>query len=639
MAFLREIVSYHGTILAVQAKTGTVVNCAEAAIGSSCARIVAIVPEKESGVCFLVPKFPVEPVLNLAGDAYPEQIIPLRSIASGTPGNLSFYHPRVGTYVVAGPPAADGVGGVAIDGQEIGDFERFTFHYIPSIFVPDTIAYKAERFEEILDAGISVDGLLSFLRMAWAGPDCGPLLDAVARLLPLEHLECLADRLPATPWVVKMLAELYENDVDATIALPRLLAWLASRATAPAEQPAPSRPRKRLGRGRVPTKAAAKPTDSSVSGRTEIVGAELDFLAERERYRAPSYSLPRLCNIAVRQSARPQRDVCIIATARNEGLYLLEWIAHHRAIGVDTIFLYTNDNSDGSDELLEALARSGIIVWLKNEVQPGVAAQAKAYGHALSVLPDPLDYRWALIIDLDEFFVFEPTLFRSLREYIAWQETRPVDAMAFNWLVLHSGGEVHWRDALVTRRFTQHAAVGPLIKSMSRPRKITHSTPHVPIVFPYSNFVFRDSDREAHSFATTGNPAMSDVPRSAHAWINHYFFKSAEEFVWKWSRNRGDAPLIGGHTNTELTKEFVEGFLLQHSRTWDTTDTIQRCVPDLDAHTQQLLNFPNVARAFAAIKQSYKETIGDLIEMLASAPGIVSAGEAGLRFLQLLRHR
>src|ERR1700716_1839719 len=154
MAFLREIVSYHGTILAVQAKTGTVVNCAEAAIGSSCARIVAIVPEKESGVCFLVPKFPVEPVLNLAGDAYPEQIIPLRSIASGTPGKLSFYHPRVGTYlvagppsargrvvfeVVAGPPVADGVGGVAIDRHEIGDFERFTFHYIPSIYVPDTI--------------------------------------------------------------------------------------------------------------------------------------------------------------------------------------------------------------------------------------------------------------------------------------------------------------------------------------------------------------------------------------------------------------------------------------------------------------------------------------------------------------------
>ena len=113
---------------------------------------------------------------------------------------------------------------------------------------------------------------------------------------------------------------------------------------------------------------------------------------------------------------------------------MLEWIAHHRAIGVDTIFLYTNDNSDGSDELLEALARSGMIVWLKNDVQPGAAAQAKAYGHALSVLPDPLDYRWALIIDLDEFFVFEPTLFRSLREYIAWQETRPVDAIAFNWL-------------------------------------------------------------------------------------------------------------------------------------------------------------------------------------------------------------
>lgn len=374
-------------------------------------------------------------------------------------------------------------------------------------------------------------------------------------------------------------------------------------------------------------------------GRAEIVGPEFDFLAEREYHDAPYHSLPRLCNIAIRQSARPDRDVCIIATARNEGLYLLEWIAYHRAIGVETILLYTNDNSDGSDELLEALARAGIIVWLKNELQPGVTAQAKAHGHALSVLPEPLDFRWALIIDVGEFFVFNHTLFRSLREYIAWQETQPVDAIAFNRLVLHSSGEVRWHDAPVTRRFTRYDGIAPLVKSMSRPRKIIHSTPHTPRLFHHTNFVFRDSDRGPHSFAATGRAAMSDVPRSDHAWINHYFFKSAEEFLWKWSRSREDSPFVAGNPNTALSKEYIESFLAQHSQTsLASTDATQRCVPDLNAHIEDLLSFPDVARASAAIKQNYQATMGDLVEMFASAPGIVGADEVGLQFLTLFEH-
>ena len=49
-------------------------------------------------------------------------------------------------------------------------------------------------------------------------------------------------------------------------------------------------------------------------------------------------------NAGLRRSIRPSRNICIVATIRNEGIYILEWISHHLHHGVDHFFIYTNDN-------------------------------------------------------------------------------------------------------------------------------------------------------------------------------------------------------------------------------------------------------------------------------------------------------
>jgi hypothetical protein len=43
----------------------------------------------------------------------------------------------------------------------------------------------------------------------------------------------------------------------------------------------------------------------------------------------------------------------IIATQKNEGLFLVEWIAHHLGVGFDAIVLATNDCEDGSVALIQ----------------------------------------------------------------------------------------------------------------------------------------------------------------------------------------------------------------------------------------------------------------------------------------------
>jgi hypothetical protein len=56
----------------------------------------------------------------------------------------------------------------------------------------------------------------------------------------------------------------------------------------------------------------------------------------------------------------------IVTTMKNEGPFILEWIAYHRAIGVDDFLIYTNDCTDGTDTMLQMLMAKGLCQWREN---------------------------------------------------------------------------------------------------------------------------------------------------------------------------------------------------------------------------------------------------------------------------------
>jgi len=103
---------------------------------------------------------------------------------------------------------------------------------------------------------------------------------------------------------------------------------------------------------------------------------------------------------AVDAAAAPAR--VLISSLRNEGPFLLEWVAYHRAIGFDRIVIAHNDCTDGSAELLAALDAIGWVTALENPVPEGTAPQqAAAQALAASGCIAPGD--WVIWLDLDEF--------------------------------------------------------------------------------------------------------------------------------------------------------------------------------------------------------------------------------------------
>ncbi len=56
----------------------------------------------------------------------------------------------------------------------------------------------------------------------------------------------------------------------------------------------------------------------------------------------------------------PHGQVTAVSMMKDEGPFLLEWIAHHHlAVGFTDILVYTNDCSDGTDDMLMRLEELG----------------------------------------------------------------------------------------------------------------------------------------------------------------------------------------------------------------------------------------------------------------------------------------
>jgi hypothetical protein len=89
---------------------------------------------------------------------------------------------------------------------------------------------------------------------------------------------------------------------------------------------------------------------------------------------------------------------------KDEGPFVLEWIAWHRAVGVTDFVVYTNHCSDGTDRLLDRLNAMGIVTHLEN---PAVA-QGSTYFQpaALSHIQAQAAFAAAdffISMDVDEF--------------------------------------------------------------------------------------------------------------------------------------------------------------------------------------------------------------------------------------------
>ena len=267
-----------------------------------------------------------------------------------------------------------------------------------------------------------------------------------------------------------------------------------------------------------------------------VIPIGLDFLGDRPEIE--DWSAARLLNQLMLNQIRPSRGAAVVGTMRDDGIYALEWVAHYLALGFEGIFIYTNDNADGSEGLLRRLAEHRVITLVESETAGTVRPEVKAFEHAVQLLHDLRDYEWVLFVDFDEFFqpgaAYQHSVAKLLNEVAARFPCQPPSAIVYEWLWFNSGMVFERRPGLLTERF-QYASPHWLTKPLVCLRDVVSMRKqHIPELRQGAFIVNSVFDRLDPNKAWEQRP-----PQYAGGHINHYWPKSFEEFSLK--KARGDA--------------------------------------------------------------------------------------------------
>lgn len=222
----------------------------------------------------------------------------------------------------------------------------------------------------------------------------------------------------------------------------------------------------------------------------------------------------------------PRYYLTVCAIAKNEGSYFKEWIEWHRAKGVEKFYIYDNESTDGTRELLAPYVESGLVEYT---YFPGRKKQLAAYDDCFE--RHRLEARWIAVIDLDEFIV--PVKDRTILDFLRRMESFSV--IEVNWLVYGSGGAKKREPGSVMERFRRHSLpehrLNTHVKSIADPRRVC------------TMIGCHEAARlSGHSVDSHGVPLKKGfgdrMPQQDVIRINHYAVKSYEEFLSKRARGR-----------------------------------------------------------------------------------------------------
>ncbi len=237
-----------------------------------------------------------------------------------------------------------------------------------------------------------------------------------------------------------------------------------------------------------------------------------------------------------------------VLTVRNEGAFLLEWLAHHRAAGFTDFLVFSNDCQDGTDKMLDHLAKQDWLTHIQNDgpydkggIQFTALKQAEKHDRVKSA-------DWILALDIDEFVNIHvgdhtiPALLNALPD---------ATAITLTWRLFGNAETLKYSDEPVTESFTRCAPVimywpwrSAMFKTLYRNdgvyRKLGVHRPRNPDLSRLTESRWFDGEGRELDDQFKTRRLFSNYGRSnyALAQLNHYPLGAMESYVLKADRGR-----------------------------------------------------------------------------------------------------
>lgn len=285
----------------------------------------------------------------------------------------------------------------------------------------------------------------------------------------------------------------------------------------------------------------------------------------------------------------------VIASMRNEGPFLVEWVTWYRLLGFTDILVVTNDCTDHSPDLLAAFQAAGWLSHLDVTVPPGrritPTKLAAAKRH-----PSVRRADWVFTCDVDEFLVVH-TGAGKLDDLLA-VPGRPVLGISVNWRQFGADGQTGWQDGLVHRLHRRAApegyALNRWVKSLvHKPARYRALGEHGPVGIadpetPDLPWVNADG-REVPDWLPQPD-RIRTLPAAltsyATAQVNHYMVRNPESFLLK----KGTLSPVAGRDR------YTDDYYARGDRNEVLDDSALRHAAAFDALHAQAMALPGVAR-------------------------------------------
>ncbi|MGR3371718.1 glycosyltransferase family 2 protein [Pseudooceanicola nanhaiensis] len=285
-----------------------------------------------------------------------------------------------------------------------------------------------------------------------------------------------------------------------------------------------------------------------------------------------------------------------ILCVRNEGAFLLEWLAHHRATGFTDFVVFSNDCDDGTDLLLDRLEELGELTHIRNDgpyENGGIQFTALKIADTLPVVRAA---DWILTLDVDEF-VNVHTGAHRLPDLIA--ALPEATAITLTWRLFGNAEVIRFEDAPVTRQFTRAAPEvltwpwrASMFKTLYRNdrtyRKLGVHRPRDPDPERLATARWFDASGRALDEKFRTGQIFSPYGRKNNglAQLNHYPLGAMESFVVKADRGRAV------HSGDMLDIDYW----IERNLNTDEDRTILALAPEAEAERARLMADAEVAR-------------------------------------------
>jgi hypothetical protein len=239
----------------------------------------------------------------------------------------------------------------------------------------------------------------------------------------------------------------------------------------------------------------------------------------------------------------------VITTMKNEGAFLLEWVAHHKALGFDNILICTNDCADPTREMALRLQEMGLArhhatkIWAATSIQRSALKQAKRYAEVSEA-------DWIYVCDADEFLVVK--LGDGTVQALTGAASAGVEVISTPWRIFGPNGQRHYAEGPITQQFT-HArrALPPLRVTPAYPKSMFRGLENVHRIGIHAPVPREELGRELVAELPGGQPMVRQHHKIfvqadyRFAQVNHYTLRSRDSFLVKRERGRVNHTLQG----------------------------------------------------------------------------------------------